>query len=275
MVFAVVGGDERMVRLARILREDGNLVLPFAMEKALECVPLDELGRADCAVLPLPCVREGRIFAPFSEEKYAPGQVLSRLREDAPVLAGQAGPLGYVCSELGLRLRDYFTREELAVKNAALTAEGALGVMLAASPCALLGTRVLICGFGRIGRLLAQRLRALGAEVTAAARSATDRAWAESMGCRAVLLTDSAPLGGFDFVVNTVPATILGEEFMKNAGRAALIELASPPYGFDCGAAEALGKNVVLASGLPGKTAPEAAARVIRDTIYNILEELS
>lgn len=275
MIFAVAGGDERMVRLVRLLREDGHRVLPYAMENALECAGPEALQSAEAVILPLPCVRGGRLFAPYSDEKYVPGQILSALPRSTPVLAGQAGSLRYVCSELNLRLFDYFEREELQIKNAVLTAEGAIELMLRSCPRSLSGSRVLICGFGRIGRLLALRLTALGAAVTAAARSPADRAWAESMGCRAVCLSDAALSGGCDFIVSTIPETVLGEDFLKAAGGALLIELASPPYGFDIGASERLGKSVVIASGLPGKTAPESAARAIRDTIYAILEELS
>ena len=83
----------------------------------------------------------------------------------------------------------------------------------------------------------------------------------------------SAPAGDFDAVVNTVPSVLFGRAELEAFGEAKLIELASPPYGFDTGAAEALGKRVRLASGLPGKTAPESAAEAIKTTIYAILEE--
>ena len=80
-------------------------------------------------------------------------------------------------------------------------------------------------------------------------------------------------LGGFDYAVNTIPAPIFGEEALKALAPAELIELASPPYGFDAEAAARLGLTLTVASGLPGKTAPESAAMAIRDTIYHILEE--
>ena len=113
--------------------------------------------------------------------------------------------------------------------------------------------------------------RALGAEVTVAARSPAQRAAAECDGVRAMRL---AGLGGeFDFVVNTAPAPVLGERELRALPGAALIELASPPYGIDAAAAERLGRKVQLASGLPGKTAPEAAAKAVRDAVYAILRE--
>jgi dipicolinate synthase subunit A len=272
LVFALIGGDERMVRLSRLLRADGHTAAPFLLERALGPAPKGSSpGKADCVVFGLPCSKGGAVFAPFSVEKRGFETILDELRPGTPVLAGKAEALAPLCRERGLELHDYFLREDFTVRNAALTAEGALSVMLGKSGRALLGARVLITGFGRIGRLLALRLRALGAEVTAAARSASDRAWAEALGLRALPL-GKAEAEGFDFIVSTVPSPVLGESFIARAEGAELIELASPPYGFDLDAAARLGREVTIASGLPGLTAPESAAGALRDTIYDILE---
>lgn len=272
MVFALVGGDERTVCLFHLLRADGHTVTPFLLERALGPAPEGSSpGDADCVVFGLPCSKGGAVFAPFSVEKRCFESILDEVRPGTPVLAGKAEALAPLCRERGLELHDYFLREEFTVRNAALTAEGAVGVMLGKTGRSLLGARVLITGFGRIGRLLGLRLRALGAEVTAAARSASDRAWAGALGLCAVPLGKAGP-EGFDFVVNTVPSPVLGESFIARAEGAGLIELASPPYGFDLDAAERLGREVTVASGLPGLKCPESAAGAIRDTIYSILE---
>ena len=44
------------------------------------------------------------------------------------------------------------------------------------------GSRVLVIGYGRVGRLLAHRLKGLGARVTVSARSFRDLAWIEAYG---------------------------------------------------------------------------------------------
>ena len=49
-----------------------------------------------------------------------------------------------------------------------------------------------------------------------------------------------------------------------------LIDLASKPGGVDFSAAKELGIHAVQALSLPGKTAPRAAAEIIKNTIYNI-----
>ncbi len=48
----------------------------------------------------------------------------------------------------------------------------------------------------------------------------------------------------------------------------------STPRGVDFDAAARLGVQVIWALSLPGKVAPVTAGRAIRDTIYNILQEL-
>jgi dipicolinate synthase subunit A len=50
--------------------------------------------------------------------------------------------------------------------------------------------------------------------------------------------------------------------------------LASKPGGVDLEAAKELEIKAISALGLPGKVAPVTAAMVIKDTIYNIIEEV-
>ena len=274
MNFAIIGGDERMVRLSRLLGADGHAVRTFALEKALPCTASAEevYESADCIVLPLPCTRGGMLNAPLSEQSHSVESVLSHAASGTIVCAGQASNIVPLCRRLGLSPTDYFQREELVVKNALLTAEGTLSLLLQDSR-SLAGCTVLLCGFGRISRLLAPRLLASGAKVSVAARSQSDLAWAECMNCRSLDLKKRPALSGFDYAVNTIPAPIFGEDALKDLAPAKLIELASPPYGFDAEAAARLGLTLTVASGLPGKTAPASAAAAIRDTIYHILEE--
>lgn len=83
-------------------------------------------------------------------------------------------------AEFGLTLTDYLSREELAVRNGVPTAEGAIEAAMAATDVTLCGTPCLVIGFGRIGKLLAHRLRGLGAEVTVSARRLDDLAWIDA-----------------------------------------------------------------------------------------------
>ena len=73
---------------------------------------------------------------------------------------------------------------------------------------------------------------------------------------------------------NTIPAKILDRELLNYVNSDSLIiDLASKPGGIDFGAAKELGKNVIWALSLPGKTAPITAGNIIYETICEIITE--
>ena len=142
-------------------------------------------------------------------------------------------------------------------------------------PTTLQGARVLILGFGRVGRLTAHRMAALGARVTVAARAYGELAWAAAYGYETVGLADLGwELGAFALIVNTIPALVLDERRLAWADPGVfLLDLASAPGGVDRAAAKKRGLRVTQAPGLPGRTAPVTAAAAIRDSVYHILRE--
>ncbi len=285
MIFAVCGGDERLVRLARLLLEDGHRVRLFALEGA----PLPEGARvcssapeavsgADCAVLPLPALSaRGLLNAPLAAEPHCAGEIFGASRTGQVICAGMAtDELRALADSAGARLFDYNAREEFQAVNAVATAEGAIGMLLRETERTLWGRSVLVIGRGRLGRALAPRLRALGAEVCVSSRTPGELAWTEAEGCMAAdTRALSGLMGGFDIVINTVPALVLTAARLAELPEEALVlDLASRPGGTDFEAARAFGLRALPAPGLPGKWSPETAAEAVRAAVYNILEEV-
>lgn len=117
---------------------------------------------------------------------------------------------------------------------------------------------------------------ALGAKVTVSAQGYEDLAWAAAYGHETGRLeTLSCELGGFDLIVNTIPAQVLDRRRLQwvNPG-AFLLDLASAPGGVDRAAAKELGLPGPSGAGAAGRTAPVTAAAAIRDSVYHILWEL-
>ncbi len=82
-----------------------------------------------------------------------------------------------------------------------------------------------------MGKLTAHRMGALGAKVTVSAQGYEDLAWAAAYGHETGRLeTLSCELGGFDLIVNTIPAQVLDRRRLQwvNPG-AFLLDLASAP----------------------------------------------
>ena len=142
------------------------------------------------------------------------------------------------------------------------------------------GTRVAVIGYGRIGELLAQKLNALGADVTVMARRAEVLTRAELAHCKTVRLTEECRRNflalpkDIRVIFNTVPVRLLDQATLKLLPRnCILIELASAPGGIDLKAAEDLGMCAILGSALPGKYAPESAGIILAQTVESILKE--
>ena len=166
----------------------------------------------------------------------------------------------------------YARSESYRIANAALTAEAAAALLQRERP--LKDAFVLLFGWGRVGALTAEALRAAGASVTVAERSAEKRAWAAARGFPAA--GTEAPesfLREADVVVNTIPAPILGEARIRaTKPETLLVELASSPGGIDASAAREQGRRYLAAPGLPGQYAPDRAARILRDAVYETIK---
>ncbi len=273
----IVGGDQRQRILAKLLRDDGHRVHTYGLDEEGQR-GLEGISDARCVILPLPAEKPaGEVYTPLWEGRVQVSQVVERMAPGQLLCGGLIrDELRTMARQRGLRVEDYYTREELTLLNAIPTAEGAIGLAMGRLPITIHNARIWILGFGRVGQALALRLSALGARVRVLARSPAQRALAASLGLEA------EPLHGMrewlhcpHLVVNTVPAPLLGVEELSALREGAwVMDLASEPGGVDQGAAQALGVPVVWARGLPGKVAPRTAAEYLKGTVYHIMEEL-
>lgn len=144
------------------------------------------------------------------------------------------------------------------------------------TPITLHGSKILVLGFGRVGKILAGRLSGLGAEVYVEARKYSDIAWIKCNGYKPVYISELASyVGEMDLIFNTIPHLILDAPLLEKVDNDTLIiDLASKPGGIDFEKAKILGRKVIWALSLPGKVAPVTAAKYIKETVYNIIEEL-
>ena len=265
----VLGGDARNFWAAARLRTGGLAVLTHGVPGAAD-TPLPE--GFGTVVLPCPavagdCLRgEGALPLP---------PLLERMDGATRVYGGLLGPWADKMRARGARVTDLWDTEPLTTATAAVTAEGAVALALGSTPRSLQGARCLVIGFGRIGKLLALKLRGLSARVTVAARSAGDRALAEGMGLEAdVTGLYQRGLFAYDLIFNTVPAPVLSPmQLRRIKPDCLLLELASAPGGFDAALCAALGLAVRTAPGLPGVWAPRTAGEQYGSAILQAMEE--
>ncbi len=282
--FGVIGGDKRQLFLAQSLLGDGFNVILAGFGK-LRGQGFDNLSGVEAAVLysdavilPLPGVRADKsVNAPFATRNiFFSENELDALRQK-PVFTAMRDRLLRAYPQLdGAQVYDYAEREDFAILNAVPTAEGAVELAMREYEGTVAGSRSLVVGFGRIGKLLARMLRALGSEVTVCARKPSDFAYIEALGYLAKNTMNLTFAHGYDLIFNTVPALIFDEALLKNTDKTALlIDLASLPGGVDFESAHRLGIDARRALALPGKCAPKTAGEIIKKTVFSIIEEVN
>ena len=238
---------------------------------------VDVITPCENVVLPLPMSRNcDYITAPYSNKNIPISVAIDACTKGGTIFCGRVCPaLHKMCREKSITLIDYYEREELIVLNAAITAEGAIEIIMREKAQAVMNMNILVIGYGRIAKVLSGYLNALGANVTVCARKFSDLAWARIMGCNAVHINDiSDTLDDYDTVVNTVPAQVLDKsKLLRLRNDCLIIDLASKTGIEDTELAKEVGVKVIWALSLPGKVAPITAGEIIADTILNIMEK--
>lgn len=282
--FGIVGGDLRQVSLANHLALAGYPVFAFAFEDSLSfhhTVRLEKdlkaLSDLDVVVLPLPVSTDQHtVNTPFSKRKLLLADCFDYIRPGTAILGGMISkPVHQLAAARGFTLLDYLQREEMAVLNAVPTAEGAIEITMNELATTIWTSKCLITGYGRISKVLARILQAMGAEVSIAARKEADLAWISVMGYKPIRMNQLAEhIPQQDIIYNTVPSIIFDQSMLSLVKSDSLvIDLASKPGGVDFDLARELGVKTIWALSLPGKVAPITAGNIIKDTVINMLTE--
>jgi len=281
---SVIGGDTRQIYTALYLSEKKYNVSVFGFEHSTkvkelkQSSSLQEAMKNEIIILPLPVTKNKKVLnTAFAKNNILLEDIIKLTTESHKIFLGMAQKnilrefqgKGAVCE-------DYFEKEEFTLKNALLTSEGILSVLLEKIPSTIFGMNIAITGYGRIAKYTAQKLKQLGAEVSIFARNTVALTKAENSGLKAHRLSDLIYYANtFDCIINTVPALIISDDIIKHTKTDVfLVETASAPYGIDFIAAENSGRALHKAFSLPGKTAPKTAGIIIAQTIEQLLKEV-
>ncbi len=258
----IIGGDNRQKILNDNLKKAGYTTAHITQRNELN-INFDEF---ECVIFPYPTTKDGiTVNNTLSEDKLFIAEIVKKIKRQK-VLCGNY-------NFVNIEYIDYGKSDELTFLNAVPTAEGAIELAIKNTPHTIWKSNCLVVGNGKCGKILADRLSALKANVTVSARKDVDFAYIDSLGYNYINtyeIAKSAHL--YDIIFNTVDTLVIDESVLKNCKKDCLIiELASAPYGIDFAAAERLGLKTINAPGLPGKTSPKTAADILTKTILKLI----
>ena len=288
MRFSIIGGDLRLVDLSIMLKKDENEVFVYGMEKSNEIISNKKIvkcenlqiaiNNGDIIIGSIPFLKSnGEMYTTFSDNNITIKDLTEKEHKNKIFIAGNISKQTRDILEKSYgKVIDIMEREELVILNTIATAEGAIDVAIQNTDKILHGSKILILGFGRVGKIVASKFHQLSCRVTCAARKDTDFAWIKAYGYEAVNIYKlKEDLKKYDIIINTVPQMIIDKnemQYMKQ--NVLLIDLASTPGGVNSEDAQKMNLKFVWALALPGKVAPVSSAKFIKETIYNVLSEI-
>ncbi len=278
---AIIGGDLRFVRLCEILADKNFDVWVYALNH--KDIPanvnvaqsLEEVSGCNYIIGPVPFTRDNKtLFTPLSEEPVFIDEFVKSMTDAYLCLSALKDEVIILLERNNLKYIDLMEMNEIAIENAVPTAEGAIQYAMENSEITLNDSQVIVLGFGRCGKILAQKLKGLGANVAVEARKTTDLAYIKAYDYEPIPLRElQQNLHRFDFIFNTIPIHILDESCINACKKDTIyIELASAPGGIDLECCKNSNIKYVNAPSLPGKVAPKTAAKILYQGLEIIMK---
>lgn len=284
---AVVGGDLRIVKLIEMLVKDGYTVYTYGLEMSEDLQKIEKIEmcptvtetvkNSKVVVGPIPLSSDRKnLSMPFSNIKLNVDEFISCIEGKTLIAGNIVEETKRKLEQSNIQYIDLLKREEFTVLNTIATAEGTIQIAMEETQKTLHGSKVLIMGFGRIGKVLAKMLDGIGAKVYCEARKNEDIAWIKAYGYEPIHLNNlNEHLGEFEIIISTIPFQILDKDRLELVNKdAVIIDLASNPGGVDRKAAKEKDLKLIWALSLPGKVAPLTSAIYIKETLYHVLKEL-
>lgn len=260
----IIGGDKRQSHLCDILLSKGYSCL---YENGDTERVLSKLRRCKYIILPVPVSKNGRhIYSSNDKFRLEIGKLFSELTKNHIIFgAGFNNSAAEMLEKKNIVYLDFNANEDFLLYNAVLTAQGAVCLLMNSTQRLVVGSKVLVTGYGRVARALVNLLKGMAAEVTVCARKDSQLTEAAGIGCRTLKMKDLGKvIHTYDYIFNTVPENIFSfSDIALIDNSACYFELASKPYGASEKVFEELDKRYVFGGSLPGKFLSESAGERI------------
>lgn len=207
------------------------------------------------------------IFAP--NKKMEVEEALTLPNDIKLFLGNVSGEVQDILKKKNIVYTNILKDEIFALKNAQLTAEGILAIILAQSEKSIFENNVLILGAGRVGKATASLFQKVG--INCSLVSYNQEKFAENyLFAQKNFFQESFKneINNFDIIINTIPAKILKQEIIEKIDKNTIfIEIASiNTLTLD----EAQNFVYILAPALPQKYSCQTAGKLMFESIMGL-----
>ena len=274
---AIIGGDRRTACMAQVFQEKGLRTISYGTVTLPKSPPAcradslqDAVSASHILVFGIPFQKNDYLFFQESMPLVSLAELKRCLRKHHHIFGGIIPEtFRHHCETREISCYDFMTDESLTIFNAIATAEGAIAEALLHKDTNLHHSRCLVLGYGRCGKVLADKLRGLSARVTVCSRNLQELSLADSLGMDTLALSALRPeIRHFEYIFNTIPSKILTEDCLQCLSPGTLIiDIASGAGGVNLDAAARHDISVLHCPGLPGKYAGYSSARRLAEYV--------
>ncbi len=253
------GGDKRSIAALNELKKNGY----FVESRGLYSGDSGEISDCDVVVLPVPTTKDGKtVYCPLTDEKIYLSEIKEKCKDKFIITCGYD-----FCTE---NSADLLSLDGYAYLNAVPTAEGAIAFLINNTDFTVWNSKILIIGNGRVGKILALRLKALGADLTVSARKSGDFAFLSTQNIKHINTKDAVhKVSDFDVIINTVDVRLFFD--LSPFENTVLIDLSTSGC-VDFGKTSE-NQKIYKLPGLPAKTAQNTAGKILAATVTELIKD--
>jgi dipicolinate synthase subunit A len=183
--------------------------------------------------------------------------------------------LELMCKRKKLSYEALLDSDYVAILNAVPTAEGVISYLIQNRNKTIMGSRILIIGNGRCGKILIKKLFALGAKVFVNTLEELDYVFADiehAVPIRNINFSDKNLFKNFnndffDVIINTAPCETISENNIRAiSNKTMLIDITK--FGFNIDIARQKNKKSIRLLSIPAKFALKTAGEILGEYIF-------
>lgn len=266
MTLGILGGDIRYKFLYEIFLQEDYTIYAYKNSYIKDSIQsLDEfLSKINILIAPIPFLNDNKFI---NIDEFIKKLKFYNIKK---VFAGAIEQsILKKLEENNINTIDFFKDNCVAILNAIPTAEGAIQTAMENSFKTIFNSKSLVLGYGRCGKILANMLKGIGANVDVSYRKKEDLSYIKSYGLTPInLFKIKDKIRKYEFIFNTIPYKILNKELLNNVNKnVVIIDLASAPGGIDYNYARDINIKAIYCPNLPGRVAPYTAANILKDKI--------
>ncbi len=280
-----LGGDPRQIIIINELSKNHNIDVvgyeKITLNDNINKILLKDLDVTlyDVIIFPVSGVQDNYLLkSSFSDEKLQLNQhFLDNVNKKTLIFTG----IRTKCLDEMLELSNkevisLMQDKEIQVENSVPTVEGIIADVIYNTPETLKNSNILILGYGNIGRLLSNKLKALDAVITVGVIERKDYEELLSRNINAFYTSNvvsfSEAVKQKQVIINTVPSLLLNKYYLDLVDKDIyILDVSSYPYGVDFEYAKSINLKCKLFLGIPSIVAPKTAGQILSRKINTMI----